>query len=107
MEDKGSNSKSKLPSRYVSVGPKSAPHRSYYYAMGLKEHEIYQPFVGVVSTWNESAPCNITLQDQAQQFYTILRMDGKDGLRILSNGGQLGAEEPTLAQIIILGQATL
>ena len=48
MEDKGSNRKSNLPSRYVSVGPKSAPHRSYYYAMGLKEHEIYQPFVGVV-----------------------------------------------------------
>ena len=61
MEDKGSNRKSNLPSRYVSVGPKSAPHRSYYYAMGLKEHEIYQPFVGVVSTWNESAPCNICL----------------------------------------------
>ncbi len=36
MEDKGSNRKSNLPSRYVSVGPKSAPHRSYYYAMGLK-----------------------------------------------------------------------
>ena len=32
MEDKGSNRKSNLPSRYVSVGPKSAPHRSYYYA---------------------------------------------------------------------------
>ena len=72
MEDKGSNRKSNLPSRYVSVGPKSAPHRSYYYAMGLKEHEIYQPFVGVVSTWNESAPCNITLQDQAQHVKTCL-----------------------------------
>ncbi len=66
MSDKGSNIKSKLPSRYVSVGPKSAPHRSYYYAMGLKEHEIYQPFVGIATTWNESAPCNITLQSQAQ-----------------------------------------
>ena len=28
--------KSKLPSRHVSVGVKSAPHRSMYYAMGLK-----------------------------------------------------------------------
>ena len=76
MEDKGSNRKSKLPSRYVSVGPKSAPHRSYYYAMGLKEHEIYQPFVGVVSTWNESAPCNITLQDQAQHVKTGVKDSG-------------------------------
>ena len=76
MEDKGSNRKSNLPSRYVSVGPKSAPHRSYYYAMGLKEHEIYQPFVGVVSTWNESAPCNITLQDQAQHVKTGVKEAG-------------------------------
>ena len=32
--------KSKLPSRHVSVGPERAPHRSYYYAMGLTEDEI-------------------------------------------------------------------
>ena len=65
MSDKDSNTKSKLPSRYVSVGPKSAPHRAMYYAMGLTEEEIYQPFIGVATTWNESAPCNITLMDQA------------------------------------------
>ena len=41
--------KSKLPSRHVSVGPERAPHRSYYYAMGMTEEEIAQPFVGVVS----------------------------------------------------------
>src|SRR5690606_22769175 len=58
--------KSQLPSRHVSVGPASAPHRSYYYAMGMTEAEIAQPFVGVVSTWNEAAPCNITLMRQAQ-----------------------------------------
>jgi dihydroxy-acid dehydratase len=58
--------KSKLPSRHVSVGPASAPHRSYYYAMGMTEQEIAQPFVGVVTTWNEAAPCNISLSRQAQ-----------------------------------------
>ena len=58
--------KSKLPSRHTSIGPSSAPHRSYYYAMGMTTEEINQPFVGVVSTWNESAPCNITLRRQAQ-----------------------------------------
>ena len=58
--------KSKLPSRHTSLGPSSAPHRSYYYAMGMTTEEINQPFVGVVSTWNESAPCNITLRRQAQ-----------------------------------------
>ena len=58
--------KSKLPSRHVSVGSKSSPHRSYYYAMGLTDEEISQPFVGVASCWNESAPCNISLSRQAQ-----------------------------------------
>ena len=27
--------KSHMPSRHVTVGPDRAPHRSYYYAMGL------------------------------------------------------------------------
>ena len=57
--------KSKLPSRHVSVGPERAPHRSYYYAMGLTEEEIARPFVGVVSAGNDSAPCNTTLDMQA------------------------------------------
>lgn len=58
--------KSKLPSRHVTQGPARAPHRSYYYAMGLTEDEIAQPFVGVATCWNEAAPCNIALSRQAQ-----------------------------------------
>ena len=58
--------KSKLPSRHVTEGPQRAPHRSYYYAMGLSDAEIHQPFVGVATCWNEAAPCNIALSRQAQ-----------------------------------------
>ena len=58
--------KSKLVSRYVTEGAKSAPHRSYYYAMGMTEEEIHQPLVGVATCWNEAAPCNIALSRQAQ-----------------------------------------
>ncbi|MDP7197413.1 MAG: dihydroxy-acid dehydratase [SAR202 cluster bacterium] len=76
MSDKGSNIKSKLPSRYVSVGAKSAPHRSMYYAMGLTEEEIYQPFIGIATTWNESAPCNITLGRQAQSVKIGVKESG-------------------------------
>tara|TARA_R110002072_G_scaffold81181_13_gene186119 strand:+ start:1241 stop:3079 length:1839 start_codon:yes stop_codon:yes gene_type:complete len=57
--------KSRLPSRHVSVGPERAPHRSYYYAMGLSEEEIARPFVGIASAGNDSAPCNTTLDPQA------------------------------------------
>ena len=59
-------SKANLPSRYVTVGPARAPHRSYLYAMGLSAAEIAQPLVGVASCWNEAAPCNISLMRQAQ-----------------------------------------
>src|SRR5450432_2141543 len=62
--------KSKMPSRHVTVGPSRAPHRSYYYAMGLTEQEIDQPFVGVATCWNEAAPCNIALSRQAQSVKT-------------------------------------
>jgi len=58
--------KSHMPSRHVTVGPGRAPHRSYYYAMGLTQEEIDQPFVGVATCWNEAAPCNIALARQAQ-----------------------------------------
>ena len=58
--------KDKLVSRYVTEGAKSAPHRAYYYAMGLTEEEIHQPLVGVATCWNEAAPCNIALSRQAQ-----------------------------------------
>ncbi len=64
--DKLKFDKSKLPSRHVSVGPSRAPHRSYYYAMGLTPEEVAQPFVGVATCWNEAAPCNISLSRQAQ-----------------------------------------
>src|ERR687886_1882399 len=58
--------KAKLPSRHVTEGPERAPHRSYYYAMGLTAEQIHQPFVGVATCWNEAAPCNIALMRQAQ-----------------------------------------
>ena len=58
--------KRKLPSRHTSLGPDRAPHRSFYYAMGETEKDVAKPFVGVVSTWNEAAPCNTALMRQAQ-----------------------------------------
>jgi dihydroxy-acid dehydratase len=67
--------KAKLPSRHVSVGPERAPHRSYYYAMGLTEAEIARPFVGIASAGNDSAPCNTLLDHQAD----VARKGVEDG----------------------------
>jgi dihydroxy-acid dehydratase len=68
--------KSTLPSRHVSLGPERAPHRSYYYAMGLTEEEINQPFVGVATCWNEAAPCNTALSRQAQSVKAGVKTAG-------------------------------
>jgi dihydroxy-acid dehydratase len=58
--------KSRLPSRHVTVGPERAPHRAFLYSMGLTTEQINQPIIGVATTWNEAAPCNIALARQAQ-----------------------------------------
>jgi len=97
--DANTNLKDRLPSRHVTEGSARAPHRSYYYAMGLTNEQIHQPFIGVASCWNEAAPCNIALMRQAQavkmgvaaaggtprEFCTITVTDGiamgHDGMR--------------------------
>jgi len=58
--------KSKLPSRHITEGPKSAAHRAFFYAMGVSREAMSRPIIGVATTWNETAPCNITLRRQAQ-----------------------------------------
>ena len=68
--------KKKLPSRHTSLGADRAPHRSFYYAMGETEKDVAKPFVGVVSTWNEAAPCNIALMRQAQSVKKGVRANG-------------------------------
>ena len=64
--DAKTNLKSRLPSRHATEGADRAPHRAFYYAMGLTREQIHQPFVGVATCWNEAAPCNIALMRQAQ-----------------------------------------
>jgi len=68
--------KKKLPSRHTSLGPDRAPHRSFYYAMGETEQDVAKPFVGVVSTWNEAAPCNTALMRQAQSVKKGVKKSG-------------------------------
>lgn len=68
--------KSRLPSRHVTEGPARAPHRSYFYAMGITEQEIHAPWVGVATCWNEAAPCNIALNRQAQSVKQGVKKGG-------------------------------
>ena len=77
-------------SSIVTDGPQRAPQRAFFRAMGLTDEEIYKPWVGIASTWNEATPCNTTLDRQAlaaragvvagggtpRQFVTIAVSDG-------------------------------
>jgi len=76
MSTKGRTDKSKLPSRHTTVGPERAPHRAFLYAMGVTEEEVSLPLVGVATTWNEAAPCNISLSRQAQVVKQGVRAAG-------------------------------
>lgn len=61
--------RSELPRPHSSVvtdGPQRAPQRAFFKAMGLTDDDIYRPWVGIASTWNEATPCNITLDRQAK-----------------------------------------
>ena len=83
--------KNKLPSRHTSIGPDRAPHRSFYYAMGETEKDVAKPFVGVVSTWNEAAPCNIALMRQAQSVKKGVRANGGTPREFCTNTGTDGS----------------
>ena len=64
---KTKSSKTNYPSRHVKEGPARAPHRSYYYAMGMTDEGRLR---GHLPAWRpagtQAAPCNIALSRQAQ-----------------------------------------
>jgi dihydroxy-acid dehydratase len=50
----------------VTDGKLRAGARAFFHAMGLHDEDIYRPWVGIASTWNEATPCNIVLDRQAK-----------------------------------------
>jgi dihydroxy-acid dehydratase len=47
-----------------------------YRAMGLRDEDIYRPFVGVASSWNEATPCNLHLDRLAKAAKEGVRAAG-------------------------------
>jgi dihydroxy-acid dehydratase len=50
----------------IKSGPSRAPARAMLRATGLSDADIAKPLVGVVHTWSDISPCNLTLKELAQ-----------------------------------------
>lgn len=60
----------------VTDGPERAPQRAFFRSMGLTDADIYKPWVGIASTWNQATPCNLTLDRQAKAAAEGVRKAG-------------------------------
>ncbi|MGC8561264.1 MAG: dihydroxy-acid dehydratase, partial [Phycisphaerae bacterium] len=60
----------------VTDGPERAPQRAFFRSMGLTDDDIYKPWVGIASTWNQATPCNLTLDRQAKAAAEGVRKAG-------------------------------
>ena len=83
-------------SKDITVGPKSAPARSMFHAMGFSSEDLAKPLIGVASTWNEVTPCNYHLDRLAQKVKEGVREAGGTPIEFVaitvSDGIAMGTE---------------
>ncbi len=60
----------------IRVGIERAPHRALLRAVGVTDHEMKLPFVGVVSAYNEIIPGHVNLDKVAEAVKAGVRMAG-------------------------------
>jgi dihydroxy-acid dehydratase len=65
-----------MRSDVVKRGVERAPHRSLLRALGCTDHEIEQPFVGVINSYNEAIPGHVGLRHIAEAVKAGIRMAG-------------------------------
>ncbi len=65
-----------MKSDAIKRGTERAPHRSLLRAVGCTDHEIEQPFVGVINAFNEAIPGHTHLRHIADAVKAGIRMAG-------------------------------
>jgi dihydroxy-acid dehydratase len=73
--DNGGNTATRRSSN-IRVGIERAPHRALLRAVGITDHEMKLPFVGVVSAYNEIIPGHAHLDKVAEAVKAGVRMAG-------------------------------
>jgi dihydroxy-acid dehydratase len=84
----------KIRSYEVTNGPRRAPARAMLRAVGMRDEDFAKPQVGIVSTWNEVTPCNLSIDRLAKQ--------AKEGVRA-ANGFPLEFGTITVSDGISMG----
>ncbi len=65
-----------MRSEALKQGIERAPHRSLLHALGCTDHEMEQPFVGIINSFNEAIPGHIHLRQIAAAAAAGVRMAG-------------------------------
>ncbi len=60
----------------IRQGVERAPHRSLLRALGCTDHEMAQPFVGVINAYNEAIPGHVGLRQVADAVKAGIRLGG-------------------------------
>lgn len=66
----------KHASRTISEGVDKTANRAMMRAMGLSDHDLALPWVGVATVWSEATPCNFNLDEQGRQVADAVRRSG-------------------------------
>jgi dihydroxy-acid dehydratase len=81
-------------SRDVTEGPARAPARAMLRAVGFSEEDFDKPQIGIAAAANEVTPCNMGLDEQAEEARAAIREEGAVGLRFdtiaVSDGISMG-----------------
>ncbi len=77
-------------------GPDRAPARAYFKAIGLTDHDLARPLIGIANTWTELMPCNYHLRRLAEKVKVGVREAGGTPVEFntiaISDGISMGTE---------------
>src|SRR5256884_4109912 len=83
-------------SRVLLDGPRRAPARSYFKAIGFTDEDLTRPLVGIANTWIETMPCNFHLRHLAEKVKAGVRAAGGTPMEFntiaISDGVSMGTE---------------
>ncbi|KGX85770.1 dihydroxy-acid dehydratase [Pontibacillus litoralis] len=57
----------RIRSKVISEGVNRVPNRSMLRAIGFTDEDFQKPMIGIASTWSEVTPCNIHIDQLAEQ----------------------------------------